>query len=227
MTEYHKLLKDLSMKYLEEKGITVMDTLPYIESLEEIKIRSKKEVVDSLLGLLLVSVYAEGLIDEEADIKENQNFIKSLIDRYSAHDCFSQRELEFIYNDDPSRQDVIYFTWQYEPFTVMLWALGFLQTQDALDVPASIADVGSNVKVVQQFKDYDNLYDAATLVDKKTIMEQTDLIYRYNWACVDDRINGRNKLQDAWGIVLERHKSLNWLTHYNNEDNWDYVGTDT
>ncbi|KAI3344280.1 MULTISPECIES: DUF4272 domain-containing protein [Clostridium] len=29
------------------------------------------------------------------------------------------------------------------------------------------------------------------------------------------------------GVVLERHKSLNWLVGYNENAEWDKVGTDT
>jgi len=57
-------------------------------------------------------------------------------------------------------------------------------------------------------------------------LDQADLIYRYNWACVDARINNRNIDNLDSGVVLERHRALNWLINYMNQD-WDSFSTDT
>ena len=52
------------------------------------------------------------------------------------------------------------------------------------------------------------------------ILDQTDLTYRYDWACVDVRL----KQQDApenlnASVVVERHGALNWLIQHDGD--WD------
>ena len=54
------------------------------------------------------------------------------------------------------------------------------------------------------------------------ILDEADLIYRYNWACVNARIKGENAPAGLDSeVVFERHWGLNWLIGkgtYN--DNW-------
>ena len=52
------------------------------------------------------------------------------------------------------------------------------------------------------------------------------LYYRFNWACVDERINGREIEGINPGIVYEKQYALNWLINYMDQDR-DYVTCDT
>jgi hypothetical protein len=54
-----------------------------------------------------------------------------------------------------------------------------------------------------------------------------DLIYRYDWACVDARIGGKPPPAGVnCEVVVERHRALNWLYGYQGQA-WDDVSTDT
>jgi len=105
----------------------------------------------------------------------------------------------------------------------MLWALGFV---DTLPFPADICDVPKIVGIINRYTTYDSFLAASVLRSKEEILDETDLIYRYNWACVDARINNRSMDTINTGVVLERHHALNWLTTYCDQD-WDDVTTDT
>ncbi|WP_083821056.1 DUF4272 domain-containing protein [Acetonema longum] len=59
------------------------------------------------------------------------------------------------------------------------------------------------------------------------MLDQADLIYRYDWACVDARIKKKpapGGLNDE--VVVERHRALNWLVCYMDQE-WDCVATNT
>ncbi len=59
------------------------------------------------------------------------------------------------------------------------------------------------------------------------ILDHADRIYRYHWAVVDARVNGRDPLPSMEpGVTLERHYAFNWLVGYM-EQEWDDIGTDT
>ena len=47
-----------------------------------------------------------------------------------------------------------------------------------------------------------------------------------NWAAVDLRIKGQPSPKANEEIIVERHRALNWLIRYMNQD-WDDVTTDT
>ena len=105
----------------------------------------------------------------------------------------------------------------------MLWALGYIET---LNYPDKVCDVPKAVGILRDISTKDFI-TKAKLRDLSEILDQADLIYRYDWAVV----NARLKKQDApadidGGIVLERHHALNWLIGYMNQE-WDDVTTDT
>ena len=53
-----------------------------------------------------------------------------------------------------------------------------------------------------------------------------DLYYRLHWAAIELRIKGKASDQVDEGIIRERHRALNWLIRYLNQE-WDDVTTDT
>lgn len=217
--------KQKSIKVLKSHNIRTMEGLPVIESEEEVTLRSKEEVVKRMIGLLLISLYAEGLCSGEKR-DEHREWVGLLIEKYDAHDFFTPAEKSFLEENDPDRSACINFSWQYEPLTVMLWALGFLNDDEALAIPAEICDVPRAVSAVRDYRTFGDILSDSVLRNKKAVLDQTDLIYRYDWACVEDRISDPEAGRPEWGIVMERHRALNWLIRYC-DDEWDDVSTDT
>ena len=117
--------------------------------------------------------------------------------------------------------------WKYEAYWTLIWALGLI---DELDYPKNICNCDIAIKTVAEREDFNDLMKGVKLRHIGEILDQADLIYRYHWACVDARINGREApagLQS--GVVYERHCGLNWLIGKGNEDyeDWDEVATHT
>lgn len=70
------------------------------------------------------------------------------------------------------------------------------------------------------------LLQAAKPRGTQEILDEADLIYRLDWACVDARIKGNEAPASLNAdVVVERHMALNWLIGY--DDDWDNVSTDT
>lgn len=220
--------KEANLAFLKSLGIKTLENLPCIEAEEEVTLRSKSEVVKRAIALLLVSLYAEGVCTGQPRA-ENYDWIKEQIAVYTAEDFFSPQEKAFLADEDPSPAMANHFSWQYEGLAVLLWALGFLEKEAALAIPAKMVDVPEMLKKIIDLRSYQQLTDQAILRDKITILDETDLIYRYDWACVDERINQVTDNQEAWGVAVERHRALNWLTNYGLgvAEEWDEVGTDT
>ncbi|KKX56577.1 DUF4272 domain-containing protein [Brevibacillus borstelensis] len=215
--------KQRSMQLLREQGIPVIDHLPVIVGDEDAVIRTKDEIVQRAIALCLIAVYSGG-IAENGNVEEEREFIEGIIEQYGAEGFFTEKERAFLYNDAPDRTDTIQMVWMYECYWVLLWALGYVET---LDFPSDICDVQSAIDCLRLAENYDAFYQNATVRSKTEILDQADLIYRYDWACVDARINNRpvaGGLNDE--VVLERHRALNWLVRYMDAD-WDDVQMDT
>jgi hypothetical protein len=220
--------KQESMELLESLGIKSLESLPIREGGGEVTLRTKEEVVERAIALLLIALYSEGACSGE-DREGNRAWIEEIIQMYDASDPFSPKEKAYLENPYPSEQENIHFSWQYEPLAVLLWALGLMEREEALGIPAGICDVAKVVGALKPYPSFNEMYDIANLRGKEEILDQADLIFRYNWACVQDRIDNPMQHKPEWGVAMERHRALNWLINYGYDapQDWDDVSTDT
>jgi len=206
--------KEKSIAQLKQKNVPTIQHLPVIEDSQSAKKRTKEAIAHRAIALCLVAVKGEGL---------EQAIVEKLTMQYGAQDYFTPKEKEFIGNSSPTQQDRAQFSWQYEGYWVMLWALGYVET---LDCPDKVCDVQKAVKFLHG-KTTEEFIANAKLRDFSEILDAADLIYRYDWAAVNARV--KNLALPAGldgGVVMERHHALNWLIGYMNQE-WDDVTTDT
>lgn len=206
--------KGRSIALLRAENVPTIEHLPAIETESESTRRTTEQVAMRAMALCIVAVKGEGL-DQEA--------IDELIDEYNLASAFTPKERAFIENPSPTQHERIQFTWRYECYWVMLWALGFV---DTLDRPDTICDVKTAVSFLRE-NGRDGFLQKAKLRPQNEILDAADLIYRYHWAIVDARLNGREAPAELdGGVVTERHHALNWLIGHMDQD-WDDVSTDT
>lgn len=206
--------KDRSLALLKQRSVPTIAHLPVIEDAHSAKKRTKEEIAHRAIALCLVSVKGEGL---------DQATVEKLVKRYDADSYFTPEEKKFIGNSSPTLQERVQFSWRYEGYWVMLWALGYV---DVLEYPDKVCDVPKAVGFLRNTS-ADEFVAKAVLRDLSEILDQADLIYRYDWAVVSARLK-KEKAPAGMdgGVVLERHHALNWLIGYMNQD-WDHVTTDT
>lgn len=199
---------------LKSEGVMTNAELPVIENAAEAKLRTADAVVDRALALLVVATKGEGL--EQARVIETR-------DKLGAAPFLSPDEKDFVDDASPTAKDKAQFGWRYECLGVMLWALGF---EAELPRPGKIVDAGRIVKLVLD-KGPTAFRAEAKLRSSKDILDATDLVYRYDWACVAARMSSEPAPKGVdCEVVLERHRALNWLIGYQNQA-WDDVSTDT
>lgn len=101
----------------------------------------------------------------------------------------------------------------------MLWVLGYI---DKLDYPSGVCDVPKAFKILDEAGSYNDFFNKSKMKNVNEILDETDLIYRYNWACVNTRLKGQEAPSNLdSGVVKERHYAFNWL------QDWDDISTDT
>lgn len=207
--------KQRSLAKLREWYIPSVAHLPCIVADEEVQLRSKEVVVQRTIAVAFAAAKGEGVGDD---------IIQILVEQFGAKDFFSPEEQSFIQNPEPSDEDCAKFTWRYEDLWVFLWVLGYL---DKLDFPNRICDVAQAVGIVQEAGSFAQLLEKAQLRHTAEILDEADLIYRLNWACVNARLKAELTPagMDA-GVVFERHYAFNWLISYQGLE-WDLVRTDT
>ena len=217
-----------SRKFLKEKYIYVPAWYPVIESEEEANCRTAKEIAERAVALLIVSLYSECRLSEKMGYEEAYNFVKDIIEQYDADKMFSPKEKEYLNNPDSTEQEQIQFCWQYENLFVMEWALGLVTNMDKLDYPDHICNVPYTVEILNLYHSIDEILEQAQPKSNEQLLDECDFIFCLDWACVDTRVH---KLPAPAGldsgVVVERHKALNWLVGADENADWDDVGTDT
>ena len=214
--------KERSNKCLAAEGVPGCAALPPIVGDAAYLPRSVEEVARRTLGILLTSVFAE--LVSSRGVEAARESIADLLKRYGAQEFLSPGERAFISGPAPDEQSLADFIRRYECAWVGLWALGFV---DTLAYPGAVCDAGSMAAMVRDCGDYPGFLRSCRLRAPSRILDEADRTYRYDWACVDARVNGRDVPAGIDpGVVVERHRMFNWLIRYMDAD-WDDVRTDT
>jgi hypothetical protein len=206
--------KARSIAILKREKVPFIDHLPLIETEAEAKRRSTEEVADRAMALCIVAVKGEGLEQEK---------VERIVKKFAVTDAFSPEERKFVENPEPSQRDRVQFSWRYECYWVMLWALGFV---DDLARPDKMCDVGKAVSLLIDLG-REGFVAKAKLRPATEILDAADLIYRYHWATTEARVKNQEppaRLEP--GVTQEWHHALDWLIGYSDQE-WDDVTTDT
>lgn len=194
-------------------GLPILDSLPVVEDDAEVAPRTTEEVAIRAIATTLTGVKGE---------TNDQQLVDKLVANFSADSAFSPKERAFIKAPTASKQTLVEFSWRYECTHVLLWALGYLP---AVNPPDKQADVAKEIGILRE-KGRAAFIKDAHLRSMKELLDLNDLYYRLNWAAVDLRIKGQPSPKANEEIIVERHRALNWLIRYMNQE-WDEVTTDT
>lgn len=194
-------------------GLPVNETLPVVEDETAIRPRTVKEVVERCLATSFCSIRGES---------NDKKLVDGILARFSATPFLSPLERKFIDNPTPSKQELADFAWRYEGVHVFLWALGYLPE---LRSPDQVADVVNEMKLIHE-KGPEGLGAGAKLRPMSELLDMNDFYYRLDWAASRLRLEGQANPKANEEIIVERHRALNWLIRYQNQE-WDDVTTDT
>lgn len=207
--------KEESIFKLKSQSVPYIAWLPFIESADEIKLRSAEDIAKRAIACLLVIQAACDLNNDQFD-DETRTFIIDLLQKFNVFNELTAKE-QAIISCDAAPQDIVNMVWKYEAYWALLWALGIVKE---LKYPAEIADCDFAIQAVSSCESFEEFMAQVELRDIEEILDEADLIYRYDWACVDARM----KQLDApaglnSSVVVERHGALNWLIQ--RDGDWD------
>lgn len=214
--------KARSISILKEKGVPYIEHLPVIESV--ITPRTPQEIARRAIACLITVQVACDMSRGE-DVKKSQEFFQQMLETYGVADELTPKEQMF-FSGKPSNQDAVNMAWKYEAYWPLIWALGLV---DSLEYPDQICDCDFAIEAVSSCGSFEELMESARPREISEILDEADLIFRYDWACVNARLHGREAPAGLdSGVVMERHWGLNWLIGKNTDnDEWDTVSTDT
>ena len=217
ITEDQKIRKARSEKMLEQYQVKINRNLPHIESEQETRIRTAKEIAQRVTVLAITNLVAFNSIEAS----EATDYLK----KYDIWDYVTPGEKDFF--DNPTAERKNHETWKCEDIWVLLWALKKVENLGWPNELCNLSNIPPDNYPVAQDKDPRQFIGSITDVrSKDEILDAADLYYRLDWACVDARINSKEIKEVHPSVVYERHYALNWLINYMDQE-WDYVSCDT
>lgn len=210
--------KQRSEAQLRAHGLTLPSHLPPVIGDEEVVMRSASEAVRRAFALFLVAVKGESWhANEPLPLARMQERLPR------GFDDLTVGERAFLESESPTSEQVIDHVWRYEALSALWWALG---RQEELSLATAICDVAELARSVLS-TDADAAIAGGQLRPLPAILDALDLHYRLHWLVRQARLDQREPPADLdAGVVLERHRALNWLVRFGEAD-WDDVDTPT
>ncbi|PQA92454.1 hypothetical protein B0A69_15600 [Chryseobacterium shigense] len=209
--------KEKSEEILKQQDIKINFNLPHIETDEETILRTPEEIARRVTVLAVTNLIAFDSIEP----KEAIDYLKDC----GLWEDVTPDEKDFL--NDPTEHKKSQESWKCECIWVLLWALKKVDTLPFPDELCDLNDIAAeNYPIGGDIGPNDFIHVPHELRSKSEILDAADLYYRYDWACVDARINNLEMETIDSGVVYERHYALNWLITYMDQD-WDDVSCDT
>ncbi|MBI5941454.1 MAG: DUF4272 domain-containing protein [Caulobacterales bacterium] len=175
-------------------------------------LRSSEEVVARIRALMLTAYKAFGDFPDDIPVAREQ-----MADEV----VFSPSELVFLDDPDPSDQARVQFSWGCEAALALGWALGLNE------MPAPNDQGDAEPLLMMALAEDGAALQAGRLRSAADIEHVLSDVHDAHWKIRDAQINDKPAPDGLHpGVVMERHKALNWLTCYGG-DEWDNVATDT
>ena len=204
---------------LAEHGLRTPPSLPAVLGETELRQREPAEIAARAFATLAAAVRAEALANDN-DLSSDA-ILAHLPDAQAA---LSPQEAAFMAEAAPDSQSVANMGWRYECVAVFAWALGL---RSELPFPAAIVDVAPLTQSFVGAGDVAGVLAQAQPRAASELLDALDQTFRLHWLVRDAQIKQAPPPEGVLpGVVMERHRALNWLVRFENAD-WDEVDTPT
>jgi len=219
-----QMRKKRSIEILKAHNVPYIQHLPVIETADNVKIRTAEEIAYRAVTCLLAIQVACDAAGAPGNFKKSRKFFGEKLIELGLEGFLTQKEQK-IFKGKCNNQDFVSMTWKYEAYWILLWALGIVEQ---LDYPSEACDCEFAIHAVADCNSMNDFMRKVKLRDISEILDEADLIFRYDWACVDARIHEEEAPAGLDpDVVYERHCGLNWLIDADGADDWDNVATNT
>jgi hypothetical protein len=201
--------KQVTEKRLSALGITLVDNLPPIEEEDAITLRSPREVAERILILTYLSCVA-------TDPSLRQEVMMFLIQE-GLWDKASEEEKVLFHKTRLTEEDFTNIFCRSESIWLLLWVINKI---DSLDLPEKEVNLHDIFPYLPGFLEPTGSFiHAATIRSVSEILDQSDFIFRLNWALREAYEQGSQISSLNPSIAYERYFSISWVTQ--TRESWE------
>jgi hypothetical protein len=202
---------------MAERGLDVPKHLPPVLGDDEMRPRDADEIHGRAQALVVVSERAISLRDGDP---LPVDLLRQRLPQAFEH--LSPDEQAFLALDEPRTEQIARFGWQCECTHVLAWVLGLL---DTLPFPSTICNGGEVTHAI--LASAERTAPRLRMRSPAEVLDQLDLHVRLHWLTTEARLGRRAAIAGVEpGVVLERHRVLNWLVRFEDAA-WDDIDMPT
>ena len=169
---------------------------------------------------MLLGAYSEFLLNHQGNAMLAYEHIEKTVRSFHASPYFTIREIEYLNERKPKKEDVHVYHGYFECAFTLLWILGLA---DSLYFPSALCSNRLVMKTILDFESVENMMAQAQLRTKSELLDALDLIQRYAWACQDAvKLGFQMPAGLLYDVVRLRHRTLNWVVAAQ-DNSWDEV----
>lgn len=215
--------REKTLKVIKNLGVDYCEGLPLIGG--ERLCKTQEQVCKRFLACFFCAMLAcDYGSDRESFENEGRKTICSFLEQFNVKNELYPDELKIITGDCDERL-AVNVSWTLECCYALMWALGFISTEE-MEEPSNMCDTRVLVKLVQQFKTFDEFMAVCKMHSQSEVLDMFDIYYNFQWACDDKRVNPSTNCGELNGeVVMERRKALEWLI--SEEQDWNEISLDT
>lgn len=190
-----------SEKRLASLGIVLIDNLPLTESEHDVNLRSAQQIARRILILAYLNCVAY-----DPDLQQE---VMMFLIREKLWDEASANEKTLFNMPKLGDDQVAEIQWRAESIWAMLWAIDKV---DSLELPVKEADLQAIFTLLPGFfEDTSDFIRTARIRDRAEILDETDFIFRLQWAIREADNRGEVVPQINASVSYERYVSLTWI----------------
>ena len=209
---------EITDKDIERKARTIdimrQNGIPYNENMEvsisekNAVIRKKWDIIRKMVAIVMTRLAAETYLEKKENGQKELKIITDIFEeRYQFKQVLSEREKNYLENPSDNKELNLEFYFMLEAAKMLLWVL-------------SIIDI--------EFEDFNTFCDVSMLVDglkhenlksfarkceirsKNKILDMLDYAYRLNWANVEIKLQGYDRIVNE-SIMYFSRLALEWV----------------
>lgn len=180
----------------------------------------QEDIAKKAISCMIIAIYTNLIADMGWTSDKAFEYVSQMIHMYQANGYFSNDEIDFLNEKNPSKELCERYQMYYEYSYVMLWALGYFPE---LAFPETASNSSLIVQTIFNYNTVDELVKHSQLQTQDAMLDALDLVQRYAWACryaIKKQFSMPANLNPL--IVGYRHHALKWMIS-NKEEVWNKV----
>ena len=197
-----------NIEILKENGLPYDEKMEVNISEKDVKIYKKWDIIRRIVAIVITRLAAETHLEKKEKGQEELAIIVDIFEkRYQFKQVLSEGEKNFIENPTDDRELNAEFYFRLESAKMLLWVLSII------DIELQDFNTFCDISVLISGIKNENLKSFARKCEirsKNKIMDMLDYIYRLNWANVEIKLDGYERIVNE-SILYFSRLALEWV----------------